>query len=202
MALKPDRHVLEDDITFFYASSLLNTSTDARGGVVVATGTAGAAPSGASLDQSDNQVVYAAAPSGHVPVGMLLVDVVNIDLTRQILNPYKSEAQVGDKVTLMRKGWAVTNSLIAGGAGGGVNTITQGAAAYCGPSGNLTADEGIIWATGYDTPTLSEPAKGGFGNFKTQFPRVGTFLSKVDEDGYAKVYIDIPASVSFVQPRA
>ena len=201
MALKPDRHVIEDDITFFYASSLLNTSTDARGGVVVATGTAGTMPSGAAMDQSDNQVKYAAAPSGHAPMGMLLVDVVNIDLTRQILNPYKSEAQVGDKVTLMRKGWAVTNSLIAGGSGGGVNTIEQGAAAYCGPSGNLTADAGAIWATGYDSDTTANKA-AGFGNFKTEFPRVGTFLSKIDEDGYAKVYIDIPASVNFVQPKA
>ena len=197
MALKPDRNVLEDDISHFYASSLLNTSTDDRGGIVVATGTAGTAPSGAAMDQSVNQCVYVAAPSGHHPLGMLMVDVVNIDLTRQILNPFKSEAQVGDKVVLMRKGYAVTNKIIAGGAGGAVNTPTQGAAAYCGPSGNLTADQGIVWATGYKHGTEA----GGYG-FKTQFPRVGTFMSKVDEDGYAKVYVDLPASLNFVQPKA
>jgi len=191
MALKPDRHVIEDEISFFYAASILNTSTDARGGVVVATGTAGVGPSGSAMDQSDNQVKYVAAPSGYSAVGMLLVDVVNIDLTRQILNPYKSEAQVGDKVVLMRKGWAVTSSLDTT-----TGTITQGAAAYCGPSGNLTADPGALWATGSATWAASDAA------FKTQYPRVGTFLSKVDEDSYAKVYIDIPAGANFVTPRA
>jgi hypothetical protein len=191
MALKPDRHVIEDDISFFYASSLLNTSTDARGGVVVATGTAGTAPSGAAMDQSDNQVKYVATPSGHSPMGMLLVDVVNIDLTRQILNPYKSESQVGDKVVLMRKGWAVTNSLDST-----TGTVTQGAGAYVGPSGNLTADPGALVATGSATWAAQGAA------FKTEFPRVGTFLSKVDEDGYAKVYIDIPAGANFVTPKA
>ena len=197
MALKPDRNVLEDDISHFYASSLLNTSVDDRGGIVVATGTGGTAPSGAAMDQSVNQCVYVAAPSGYHPLGMLLVDVVNVDLTRQILNPYKSEAQVGDKVVLMRKGYAVTNKLIGGGAEGGVNTVTQGAAAYCGPSGNLTADQGIVWATGYGHGTEA----GGYG-YKTQFPRVGTFMSKVDEDGYAKVYVDLPASLNYVQAKA
>jgi hypothetical protein len=200
MALKPDRNVLEDDISHFYASSLLNTSTDDRGGVVVATGTAGTAPSGAAMDQSVNQCVYVAAPSGHHPLGMLMVDVVNVDLTRQILNPYKSEAQVGDKVVLMRKGYAVTNKLSST-----TGTITQGAAAFCGPSGNLTADEGRVWATGYNADgvvTGVDPDTGGFGDFKTEFPRVGTFMSKVDEDGYAKVYIDLPASLNYVQPKA
>ena len=199
MALKPDRNVLEDDISHFYASSLLNTSTDDRGGIVVATGTAGTAPSGAAMDQSVNQCVYAAAPSGYYPLGMLMVDVVNVDLTRQILNPYKSEAQVGDKVVLMRKGYAVTNKLNTT-----TGTITQGAAAFCGPSGQLTADEGRIWATGYDgegAVTGKDPDEFGL-SWKTEFPRVGTFMSKVDEDGYAKVYIDLPASLNYNQPRA
>ncbi len=180
MALKPDRNILEDDISFFYASSLLNTSTDSRGGVVVATGTAGTSPSGSAMDQSDNQATYVAVPSGYSPLGMMLVDVVNIDLTRQILNPYKSEAQVGDKIVLMRKGWAVTNSLDST-----TGTITQGAGAFCGPSGNLTADAGDEGSDGWN-----------------EFPRVGTFMSKVDEDGYAKVYIDVPAISEFVTPKS
>lgn len=200
MALKPDRNVLEDDISYFYASSLLNTSTDDRGGIVVATGSAGVGPSGAAMDQSDNQVQYVAAPSGFNPVGMLMVDVVNIDLTRQILNPFKSEAQVGDKVVLMKKGYAVTNKLDTT-----TGTITQGAAAFLGPSGNLTADEGGVWATGYNADGPhggTDPDTGGFGDFKTEFPKVGAFMSKVDEDGYAKVYIDLPASLNYNQPRA
>ena len=53
--------------------------------------------SGASLDNG-TVVTYAAAPSGKVAVGVLLNDMVNIDLTRQHLNQHKDEVQKGGKV--------------------------------------------------------------------------------------------------------
>jgi Arc/MetJ family transcription regulator len=44
-----------------------------------------------------------ALPSGKVPVGLLLNDMVNIDLTRQHLNQHKDEVQKGGKVTLLKR---------------------------------------------------------------------------------------------------
>lgn len=188
MALKPDRQILEDDISYFYATSLLNTSTDDRGGIVCATGNTATAPSGAAMDQSSNQCSYIADPSGAFPVGLLLNDVVNIDLTRQILNPFKAEAQVGDKVVLMRKGYVVTNKLDPA-ATGGDSVIKNGNIAYVGPSGAFTADPGSIYATGWHAD--------GSEHVKTSHLPVGRFLSRVDEDGYAKVYVDLSAAFNF-----
>ena len=100
MALKADRYELQTDISFFY-----NAGTVTRGGVVVH-GTAG---SGAAMDQGVNLVEYKAAiAEGSVPVGILLNDVVNKDLTRTHLNQHKDEVQKGGKVTILRKGYVVT----------------------------------------------------------------------------------------------
>ena len=46
-----------------------------------------------------------------VPVGILLNDVVNKDLTRTHLNQHKDEVQKGGKVTVLRKGYVVTNAI-------------------------------------------------------------------------------------------
>ena len=99
-----------------------------RGGVVVIK-TSG---SGAAMDQSENEVEYVADSSGTVPFGLLLNDVVDVDLTRYELNKYKNEEQKGGKVTLLRDGWAVTNMIVDG------VTIAGGETAYLGVSGLLT----------------------------------------------------------------
>ena len=142
MALKPDRNIIDEDISFFSATSWPYGS--ARGGIVVPTGNSATAPSGAAMDQSQNQVWYALIPlaaSGSRPLGVLAQDVVNIDLTRQTLNPYKSEAQVGDKVTVVRKGYVTTNMLYPTG------TIRVGAAAYLGVSGYISPNSGCLPGT-------------------------------------------------------
>lgn len=100
MALKSDRYELQTDISFFY-----NDGVVTRGGVVCHDVTAG---TGAAMDQGVNLVKY--STSG-VPVGILLNDVVNKDLTRTHLNQYKDEVQKGGKVTVLRKGYVVTNNL-------------------------------------------------------------------------------------------
>jgi len=121
MALKADRVELLTDISFF-----MNTTAE-RGGVVsVVTG-----GSGVALDDANAVVSYAAAASGAKPVGLLLNDVVNLDLTRQHINWHKDEVQVGGKVTVLRQGQVVTN-LVTPGA-----TPTAGADAYVGPSGYI-----------------------------------------------------------------
>ena len=158
MALKSDRSTLQTDISFF-----MNEAAT-RGGVVVVS-TAG---SGASMDNGAALVTYAANASGKIPVGLLLNDMVNIDLTRQHLNQHKDEVQKGGKVTLLNKGWAVTSNLEG-------TDPNAGDMAFLAHSGNLSASS-----------IGGDDAVGGSRLI------VGRFLSDVDEDGYAKVYIDLP----------
>lgn len=159
MALKTDRSTLDTDISFF-----MNEAATRGGVACLSTG-----GSGAAMDQGAALVTYAALPSGKVPVGLLLNDMVNIDLTRQHLNQHKDEVQKGGKVTLLRKGYVVTNNLEGA-------SPTAGAPAYVAHSGNLA------------TSDLSNDDTDADGSTRL----VGRFLSGVDEDGYAKVYIDLP----------
>ena len=159
MALKTDRSTLQTDISFF-----MNEAAT-RGGVA-ALSTGG---SGAAMDQGAALVTYAALPSGKVPVGVLVNDMVNIDLTRQHLNQHKDEVQKGGKVTLLQKGYVVTNNLEG-------DAPSAGNVAFLGHSGNLA------------TSDLSNDDTDADGSTRV----VGRFLSGVDEDGYAKVYIDLP----------
>lgn len=156
MALKSDRYELQTDISFFY-----NEGVATRGGVVVHD-TAG---SGAAMDQGVNLVKYAAVDSAtDVPVGLLLNDVVNKDLTRTHLNFYKDEVQKGGKVTVLRKGWVVTNSVDGTPAAGDVAYASDTVA------GNITA--------------VSPGSSGVLV--------VGRFLTSKDADGYCKVEINLP----------
>jgi len=121
MALKPDRIELLTDVSFF-----MNTTAE-RGGVLsVVTATSGV---GVSMDDANAVVAYAAVASGSKPVGLLLNDVVNLDLTRQHINWHKDETQVGGKVTVLRVGQVTTNMLVA------AITPSAGADAYVGASG-------------------------------------------------------------------
>jgi len=155
MALKSDRYELQTDISFFY-----NAGTATRGGVVVH-GTAG---SGAAMDQGVNLVTYAVVTAASRPVGILLNDVVNKDLTRTHLNQHKDEVQKGGKVTVLRKGYVVTNSL--------TGTPVAGDVAYAChvTAGNIRPDS---------------PGSSGV-------LAIGRFLSSKDEDGYAKVEVNLP----------
>ena len=159
MALKTDRSTLQTDISFF-----MNEAATRGGVVAVSTG-----GSGASMDNGAALVTYAAIPSGKVPVGLLMNDMVSIDLTRQHLNQHKDEVQKGGKVTLLQKGWVVTISLEG-------TSPAAGNAAFLAHSGNLSASD------------LSNDEGDVDGSTRV----VGRFLSGVDEDGYAKVFIDLP----------
>ncbi len=165
MALKADRHELETDISFFY-----NAGTATRGGIVVLD-TVG---SGAAMDHAAAKVKYQTATYGNyaeaVPVGLLLNDVVNLDLTRQHINWHKDEVQKGGKVTLLKKGWVVTDKVYPG------HTPAAGGLAYVAHSGLLA------------TSNLATDQDDTVGATRV----VGTFLSKKDEDGYVKVEIALP----------
>lgn len=152
MGLKGLRIVERDDISYFM------NETATRGGVVsISTG-----GSGVSMDQAANVVTYAANSSGKIPVGLLQNDVVNIDLTRQLLNIHKDEVQLGGKVTLTLRGMHVTDMV--------VGTPTAGAKAYLNSSGYIST----VW--------LSDLVN----------PPVGRFMTTKDENNFVKVEINLP----------
>lgn len=125
MALKSDRVEAYTDISYF-----CNDATASRGGIMVhATGVYQA--SGVAMDDSLAVVTYAADQSGRKPAGLLLNDVVSLDLTRQHINWHRDEVQTGSKVTLLRQGQVTTNML---------DNVTPapGDDAYFGANGNLT----------------------------------------------------------------
>lgn len=162
MALKADRSVEATDISFFY-----DAGTATRGGVVCLTTNNEA--SGAAMDQGVNLVAYNGATATEVPVGILMNDVVDKDLTRTHLNQHKDEVQKGGKVTVMTRGWVVTSNI--------TGTPTPGDAAFVD-----SATPGNV------TPGPVDPTASG-----TQF--IGRFLSNKDDDGYAKLYVNLPHGV-------
>ena len=102
MALKGDRDIIYSDIRYF-------VNTTGERGIVLTTPTG--AVSGLTMEDVNNAAVVpgTGSQSGKVPLGILLNDVVNVDLTRYHLNYQKDEVNVGNKVRIGRKGWVVTN---------------------------------------------------------------------------------------------
>ena len=160
MALKADRFEEATDISYFYTAG-----TATRGGVVCLDLLSA---SGAALDQGDNTVSYQQAATSDVPVGILLNDVVNKDLTRTKLNQYKDEVQKGGKVTVMTRGWVVTNMCDG--------TPSPGDVAYASDAGGTA---------GYLSKTAADAT--GSGNLA-----IGRFMSAKDADGYVKVFVNLP----------
>jgi len=160
MALKPDRIHVDSHIDYF-----MNEVAE-RGGIV-AISTAG---SGAAMDQSQQLCTYQANPSGISVLGVLMNDMVNLDLTRQHINWHKDEVQQGGKVTIWSKGTVVTNRIYPG------ETPSAGNLAYISHSGYISTSDGST-----DDSDVNSNNK-----------LVGKFLSIKDEDDYAKVSINIP----------
>lgn len=154
MALKGDRQVVDVDISFFM------DEVAERGGIA-SYSTVG---SGAALDQSQALVTYSTTQSGNVPVGLLMNDMVNIDLTRQHINWHKDEMQKGGKVCLLRRGWVVTNMI-------------QGTP--------VAKSRAYLSNSGFVSPTFTN----GLAT-----PFVGEFMTAKDEDGYAKLFVNLPAA--------
>ena len=122
MALRPDRNEHLTDLSFFMNET-------AERGIIVVHSTGG---SGAAMDDSNAKVIAPATTvSGKNPAGLLLNDVVNLDLTRQHINFHKDEVQQGNKVLLLRRGTVVT-AQISG-------TPTVGAKAYFVVGGTISA---------------------------------------------------------------
>lgn len=128
MALKPDRkYTVGTDISYFM-------NEVATRGIIVVHSTGG---SGAAMDDNSATVV-APTSTGGIPAGLLLNDVVNLDLTRQHINWHKDEVQLGGKVALLRQGYVVTNSVASG------VEPAIGQDAYFTTSGNLTNNDNSV----------------------------------------------------------
>ena len=147
-------------------SFFLNETKDRGFVAVLSTG-----GSGAAMDQSAALLTFAANASGQKPMGLLLNDMVNIDQTRQHINWHKDEVQKGGKVTVLQQGWVVTDSVYPN------QSPTAGDLAYIAQSGYISNDDSVT----------SDSADSD-GSTRV----IGRFLSTKDEDGYAKVYIDLP----------
>lgn len=125
MALKPSRWEFQTDISYF-----CNSVTER--GVILIHGSTG---SGEALDDKSAVVsLPGATPTGLKAAGLLLNDMVNLDLTRYRITHQKDEMQVGGKCTLLRKGWVVTNKVLG--------TPVAGDKAYLGANGNITPTSG------------------------------------------------------------
>ena len=157
MALRADRHEALTDLSFY-----MNV-TGERGQVVVYS-TVG---SGAAMDDANAIVERVSTTvgrsSGTRPAGVLLNDVVNLDLLRTHVNQHKDEVQIGGKVLLLKRGWIVTDQVSG--------TPTAGAEAFYNGLGQFT--------TNRDADATQDSN------------RVGQFLSTADADGYVKVSINI-----------
>ena len=152
MALKGDRQVILQDISYFM------NQTAERGGVAVIS-TVG---SGAAMDSAIQLVQYSTSSSAVKAIGVLLNDVVDIDLTRFHLNQHKDEVQKGSKVTLLKIGSITTDYLASG------ITVAGGNTAYVGAEGRFT----------------NVPPGGG--------ETVGRFDTKVDSEGFCRISVSIP----------
>lgn len=123
MALKGDRHELDTEVTYFMNET-------ASRGAVVSISTQG---SGSAMDSSSAVATVAAEASGATPLGILLNDVVNIDQTRQHLNWHQDEVQQGGKVTILTKGFVVTDQISG--------NPTAGQTAYVADSGKIAGTQ-------------------------------------------------------------
>jgi len=155
MALRPERDEHLTDLSFF-----MNVTAE-RGGIVVLS-TAG---SGSAMDDASAVVKLPTVPGADVesgkPIGLLLNDVVDLDLTRQHINYFKDEMQKGGKVLVLRRGTVTTDQISGTPVGGEPATFYIG---------------GVLCGAQTEAVTGLQ---------------VGQFLSTKDADGYAKVAIDI-----------
>jgi len=135
MALKGDRRELDTDVSFFCNQVL-------EPGVLVCVDGGG---SGIAMDLSTALVATPtgfATPSvasGTHPVGVLLTNVVDIDQTRQEVNWHRDEVVIGGKVTLLKRGFVVTDRI--------VGSVSAGQPAYFDITGSFTAtqaNDGIV----------------------------------------------------------
>ena len=158
MALKPDREYNEvTDITNFWTT----VAAEMGGCASVVTQGSGAAI-GQNIVDEPNVVGYVVNPSGAIAKGILLQTVSAVmSATRDFINFENGEIRPGDKCTLVKKGFVVTDMIPSG------ITPTAGDAAY-------------LAANGYISSTQASGS-----------PQIGRFETTLDAAGFIRVSIDI-----------
>lgn len=141
-------------------------SIASRGGVgCVQTGGSGTALDNQGSPSSPKPLAsYPATSSGAKPVGILTDDTVDIDTTKFHVNFHKREVDIPGKVNHIVKGTVSTNMIHAG------VTPADGDLAFLHSSGLL----------------------GTTQNGAANNPRIGTWRSSKDADGYAKLEVNLP----------
>ncbi len=130
MALKPHRKPgQETDISFFM-------NEVAERGRIVTFDIGSVSGAGAAMDDANALVQVPTTTGDGTAAGLLVNDVVNLDLTRQHLNQHQDEVQVNSKVTVATRGEYLTNVLLAG------DNPAAGNPAYFGVSGQFTTSTG------------------------------------------------------------
>ena len=164
MAMGPSRQVLATDTNF-----VVNAAAE-RGGILCA-----ASGLVASYVANINSVA-SGVPFKIVPVGMLLEDIESLNFYTHPQYRQRTVSDIGSKVGIMTLGEAVTDFI----DGYAKPHIDAGDAAYLTHSGLLTIRELAPGVVG------SNPEQGTSGIV------VGRFLSEVDSNGFAKVWISVP----------
>jgi hypothetical protein len=129
------------------------------------------------MDQGAAVLGCEVAVADSVPAGILLNDVVNKDLTRTHLNQHKDEVQKGGKVTVLRKGYVLTNAIEDGLS----PDIHAGDVAYLSDATSATSGPSSTNEVGFLSNVVGTHGKV-----------VGRFLSAKDADGYAKIEVNLP----------
>lgn len=121
MALKPLRNTVVEDISMY-----MNQVAERGRIVIFDTSVSGLG----DMDDAGN-LCKVPTDSGGAPVGILMCDMVDVDLSKFHLNAHQDEVQKNSKVTIMQRGFVRTNCIT------GTNPV-PGSGAYFTTSGNLT----------------------------------------------------------------
>src|SRR5688500_18725704 len=123
MALKPNRNIRHDSIGFY-----CNEVAERGRAMVYDASTSG-------LGGLDEAGALVKMPTGSVSLtavaGILMNDVVDVDLSRYRLNEHQDEVQKNSKVRLAKVGFVTTNCIVAG-----VNPVA-GSGCYATTSGEM-----------------------------------------------------------------
>jgi len=107
MAMKPGRKYTSGTDIHYFMNEV------AERGILV-THDATTTGVGEAMDDANAVVQIPTGTGDGEPAGILVNDVVNLDLTRQHINWHKDEVQLGGKVTVATHGWLVTDQIATG----------------------------------------------------------------------------------------
>lgn len=154
MAIKGDRQINAVELRYFMNET-------ASPGVAVSQSTMG---SGIALDSASNVATVSASSSGAKPLGLLLTEVVNVDLTKYSVNCHKDQVNIGSKVTVVLDGVVTTDKVISATAG----------------------TDAVLTSSGY---LMNKPAVGTWNQAAN--PGVGRWITGTDENGFATLRVNL-----------